>query len=306
MKLSVTFIFCILLCTSCFLNDDTRKKDSPTTGYLKLYFEEGLITHVKSQIQAFQSTYINANIELVPSNEKECIEALYNDSSKAIIITRTLTEKELTQFKNKNINLQTSIIAKNAIAFIVPINFPDSVISLKQLKDLLAGNDSSYVKGVKLNVMFDNQNSGSTRFLKDSLLPNQNFGQNCSASQNGKELILKISTTQNAIGVCDYAWFSDKDNPETKELTKGVKLLAVSREETKTAYMPDQSNIATNDYPFTRTVCFIKRSSEFSLGKGVQTFIAGPIGQLMILKQGLVPNRQEERLIEVDMTPIGQ
>ena len=37
---------------------------------------------------------------------------------------------------------------------------------------------------------------------------------------------------------------------------------------------------------------------------GIETFIAGPTGQLMFLKQGLPPNRQEERLIEVDMTPL--
>ena len=48
----------------------------------------------------------------------------------------------------------------------------------------------------------------------------------------------------------------------------------------------------------------IHHSAEFSLGKGIETFIAGPTGQLMFLKQGLPPNRQEERLIEVDMTPL--
>ena len=68
--------------------------------------------------------------------------------------------------------------------------------------------------------------------------------------------------------------------------------------------MPDQSNIATKAYPLCRTICIIRRSAEFSLGKGIETFIAGPTGQLMFLKQGLPPNRQEERLIEVDMTPL--
>ena len=53
--------------------------------------------------------------------------------------------------------------------------------------------------------------------------------------------------------------------------------------------MPDQSNIATKDYPICRTICIIRRSAEFSLGKGIETFIAGEKGQLMFLKQGLPP-----------------
>ena len=90
----------------------------------------------------------------------------------------------------------------------------------------------------------------------------------------------------------------------TKEFLKTVKILAVSRKDNETGFMPDQTNIATNDYPLLRNICIIRRSSEFTLGKGIETYIAGPIGQIMFLKQGLPPHRQEERLIEVDMTPL--
>ena len=83
-----------------------------------------------------------------------------------------------------------------------------------------------------------------------------------------------------------------------------MKILAVSKKDFEKAFMPDQSNIATRDYPLLRNICIIRRSSEFTLGKGIETFIAGPVGQLMFLKQGLPPNRQEERLIEIDMSPL--
>jgi phosphate transport system substrate-binding protein len=238
------------------------------------------------------------------SNEKECIEALYNDSSKVIAISRPLTEKELSQFKAKNIYPQTSFVAGDAIAFVVSRDFADSTISLVELTDLLKGNDSTLLKGQHIKLVFDNANSGSTRQLKDSLIPNGTFGNNCSTVNNTPELIKAIASNSLAIGVCDYAWLSDKDDTTTKEFLKQVKILAVSKKNNETAYMPDQSNIATKDYPLCRTICIIRRSAEFSLGKGIETFIAGEKGQLMFLKQGLPPNRQEERLIEVDMTPL--
>jgi len=289
---------------SCGLNDDNRKKDTPTSGKINLFFDEGLTLHINNQIFTFKSTYNNADITLRSSNERECIEALYNDSSKVIAISRPLTEKEMQQFKSKNIIPQTSTVAGDAIAFVVSKDFADSTISIPELIELLKGNDSTFIKGQHINVVFDNPNSGSTRQLKDSLIPTQNFGKNCKALNNTPELIKAISSNSLAIGVCDYAWLSDKDDNTTKEFLKSVKILAVSRKNNEISYMPDQSNIATKDYPICRTICIIRRSAEFSLGKGIETFIAGEKGQLMFLKQGLPPNRQEERLIEVDMTPL--
>lgn len=299
----VLILFSLFLC-SCGLNDDNRKKDSPTSGTANLYFDEGLTLHINNQLFTFKSTYKNADIVLRSSNEKECIEALYNDSSKVIAISRPLTEKELSQFKAKNIYPQTSFVAGDAIAFVVSKDFADSTISLTELTALLKGNDSTLLKGQHVKLVFDNANSGSTRQLKDSLIPNGTFGNNCSTVNNTPELIKAIASNSLAIGVCDYAWLSDKDDTTTKEFLKQVKILAVSKKNNETAYMPDQSNIATKDYPLCRTICIIRRSAEFSLGKGIETFIAGEKGQLMFLKQGLPPNRQEERLIEVDMTPL--
>lgn len=304
MKIILSLSLLSLLLFSCGMKDDITKKDSPTTGKLILFYDEGLTLHIQNQVYTFKNTYTHADITAVPSNEKACIEALFNDSCKVIAITRMLSESELKKFKAKNIYPETSVVAKDAIAFIVPLSFPDSTISLEVLTELLKGNDSAYVKGQHTNIVFDNQNSGSTRQLKDSLIPSYNFGKNCSAVNNTEALINAISSSAHSIGVCDYAWLSDKDDTTTKEFLQKVRILAVSQNNKELAYMPDQSNIATGNYPLCRSICIIRRSSEFSLGKGIETFIAGEKGQLMFLKQGLAPNRQEERVIEIDMRPL--
>jgi phosphate transport system substrate-binding protein len=293
-----------IIFSSCGMQDDITKKDSPTSGIANLYFDEGLTLHIQNQIYTFKTIYKYANITLRSSNEKECIEALYNDSSKVIAISRPLTQKELSQFQAKNIYPQTSFVAGDAIAFVVSKDFADSTISLQEITDLLKGNDTTLLKGQHIKLVFDNANSGSTRQLKDLLIPAGTFGNNCSTVNNTHDLIKAIASNSLAIGVCDYAWLSDRDDTTTKEFLKSVKILAVSKNNNQTAYMPDQSNIATKAYPLCRTICIIRRSAEFSLGKGIETFIAGQTGQLMFLKQGLPPNRQEERLIEVDMTPL--
>lgn len=289
---------------SCGMKDDITKKDSPTSGKLTIYYDEGLTLHIQNQVYTFQSVYKNADIKTIPSNEKACIEALFNDSCKVIAITRMLSENELQKFKAKNIYPESSLVARDAIALIVPASFPDSVISVETLTQLLTGNDSLYVKGNHISIVFDNQNSGSTRQLKDSLIPGQPFGKNCSAVNTTPDLIKAVAAGTHVMGICDYAWLSDKDDLTTKEFLQKVKILAVSRKSNNLAYMPDQSNIATGDYPMCRSIYVIRRSAEFSLGKGIETFIAGEKGQLMFLKQGLPPNRQEERVVEIDLSPV--
>jgi phosphate transport system substrate-binding protein len=292
LKKIVLIVSLSTLFMSCGLTDDITKKDSPTTGKLNFYFDEGLTLHINNQISTFKSTYTYAEINLVSTDEKTCIEALFNDSAKVIGISRMLNDNEIKKFKQKNISVNTSLVAQDAIAIIVNKNFSDSTISIQQLRQLISGNDSSYVKGKHINVVFDNENSGSIRQLKDSLLTKINFGKNCSALKNTPGLIASISQNSLSIGICDYAWFSDKDDITTKSFLKTVKILAVSKKDFEKAYMPDQSNIATHDYPL------------LTLGKGIETFIAGPVGQMMFLKQGLPPHRQEERLIEIDLSPL--
>jgi phosphate transport system substrate-binding protein len=140
--------------------------------------------------------------------------------------------------------------------------------------------------------------------LKDSLLQGKAFGKNCFAQKNTYELIDFISKSNQAIGVLDYAWLSDLDDSSTKVFLSKVKILAVSIAGNSIAYMPDQSNIKTGEYPLCRWVYAIRRSDDFSLATGFSVFVAGQKGQIMFLKQGLVPFVQPNREIEVNTNPL--
>jgi len=78
--LSILFLISIIF-FSCGLTDDITKKDSPTTGKINLFYDEGLTLHINNQISTFKTTYTYAEINLVSTDEKTCIEALFNDSA---------------------------------------------------------------------------------------------------------------------------------------------------------------------------------------------------------------------------------
>jgi len=288
-----------LLLTSCNTSTKTSEiPNTPTTGELKVFCEEGMFLHIRNQAYTFEQIYYNAKINVCYVNEKQAIEGLYNDSCKLIVISRNLSADEVKNFKSKNIYPTQICIAKSALAFIIPLNSIDSVITTEKIKKIATGEDTTY------NMAFDNDNSGTARFLKDTMLQGKSFGKNCFALKNTKDLIAYISKSKNAIGALDYAWLSDTDDSTTKVFLKTIKVLAVSTNGSKTAYMPDQSNIQTNEYPLCRHVYAIRRSSEFSLGTGFQLFVAGQKGQIMFIKQGLVPFVQPGRDVEVNTQPL--
>ena len=297
---------CFLLLTCC--NTSTKTSDipnTPTSGELKVFCEEGMFLHIRNQAYTFEQIYHNSKINVNYVNEKQAIEGLYNDSCKVIIISRVLSTDELKKFKAKNLYPTQICIAKSALAFVMPVNSADSVISTDRIKRIISGEDTTH------NMVFDNDNSGVTRFLKDTMLQGKTFGKNCFALKNTTELINHISATKNTIGVLDYAWLSDLDDSTTKVFLNKVKILAVSDSRPKAqdsrlklAYMPDQSNIQTNDYPLCRHVYAIRRSAEFSLGTGFSLFVAGQKGQIMFLKQGLIPFVQPNRAVEVNTEPL--
>ena len=289
----------LLLLTACNTSTKTSEiPNSPTAGELKVFCEDGMFLHIRNQAYTFERIYYNSKIEVHYINEKQAIEGLYNDSCKVIIVSRVLSADEVKKFNAKNIYPTQICIAKSAIAFIVAANSTDSVISIDKIKNIISGADTSY------NMVFDNDNSGTTRFLKDSLLQGKPFGKNCFALKNTTELINHISKNKNTIGVLDYAWLSDSDDSTSKVFLSSVKILAVSVAGNKTAYMPDQSNIKTGDYPFCRWVYATRRSADFTLGTGFSLFVAGQKGQIMFTKQGLIPFVQPNREVEVNTEPL--
>jgi len=288
---------CLLALWVLFSCNTSNKIDdipnTPTSGKLKVYCENGLFLQIRNQIYTFEQIYVNTKVDVNYVNEKQAIVGLYNDSCEVIVMSRALSADEIKYFNAKNINPTQICVAKSALAFVVANNSADTIISMDKIKRILSGEEASY------NMVFDDENSSTTHFLKDSLLQGKAFGKNCFAQKSTAELISYISKNKNTIGVLDYAWLSDKNDSISKVFLQSVKILAVNSNVNKTAYMPDQSNIKTGDYPLCRWVYTIRRSTGFTLGTGFSLFIAGRKGQIMFIKQGLIPFIQPDRPIEV-------
>jgi phosphate transport system substrate-binding protein len=62
-------------------------------------------------------------------------------------------------------------------------------------------------------------------------------------------------------------------------------------------YAPTQNNLAEGTYPLTRDLYLINCQGFSGLGMGFASFIAGDIGQRIVLKSGLLPVQMPGRNI---------
>ncbi|MGE0568994.1 MAG: PstS family phosphate ABC transporter substrate-binding protein [Bacteroidia bacterium] len=279
---------------------DDYKDNSPTSGQLKVFCEEGLILHVGNQALTFESQYPRANIQVVGSNDMEAIQALYQDSCSGIIISREMSEDELKMFKSKNVTPRFSSIAYSGIALITSSASVIDSISLTQLRTNLTSNDSNQTA---IRFILPGNQSGITMFVKDSVCGNQSFSSNVNSLNAELEVLKYVAEHQNVIGIVDYALIADRDDPIFKSYENAFKFIKVSRTSEK-AEEPNPSTFKLGTYPLTRKLIYYRNSQEFSLSKGFEAFLAGPKGQLLFLKQGLLPFKQQERNIEVKFEPM--
>ena len=288
-------------CTEPYFKND-YKDNSPTSGKLKVYYDEGMELHIKNQAYTFESQYHEAKVELIQTSENEAVEALFKDSCKAILISRPLSEKEQASFKSINLIPFFSTVAISGVALITNIETPLSQLTLEEITHLLS--ESNELKDtigneLKVNVLFDKKNSGVMHYLLDSLLQKEHFASHCGVLGSTPETIQFVSENKNTIAFIDFAWLSDTDDLLYKKVKDKIKFLPVQNKKKEYVY-PSQSAFKLCSYPFTRSVFIYRRSNDFSLAKGFESFVAGPKGQMTFLKQGLLPSKQQERMVKVN------
>lgn len=287
-------------------NGKEEPTDTTTSGKVNVVIDDGYQELFAMQIYTFESIYPNSSIHADYLPEGDALNRLINDSCKVVVMNRDLTPTERKTFESKNIFPISTKIGEDAIALIVNPENPDSVLSVDQLKAFLLGKDTSWnqmnpkttLGGV--NLVFDSKGSGNIRYMKDTLLGGQEFSKNVFAVNSHLEVIDYVSKNKGAIGFLSVNWVGDMDDPRVQERLKQVKVLYISKDGEEPV-KPEQANIQTKDYAFTRNIYMINRQTRAGLGMGFVSFVAGEKGQLMLLKAGLIPGFPQERMIKVEM-----
>lgn len=283
----ISFSFLIITCNK--KENSKPKKETILEGATTLLVDETLKPIVEDQVQVFESLY-KAKISIEAKSEAELIQALVKDSSRIAILARTLTAAELKVFENKKITPKITPFAKDAIALIANKNNKDTLIALQEVVLFIQGAKQSKIKGL----VFDNPNSSTARLFKE-LAGIKNLPLNGVFSfKTNTEVLKYVSENDGMIGIVGVNYLS-QPSEDSKQYLEKINVLEVKSNKGTAYYSPTQNNIAEGNYPLARDLFIINCQGFSGLGMGFSSFIAGDIGQRIILKSGLVPIRFPSR-----------
>ena len=274
-------------------------KDEQTilTGRLRVLVDESLLPIMKEQAAVFEHIYDYAEVELVDGPENQIAGKLFNREAEVIVLTRQFTPEESKFFEAREFRPRVTKFATDAVALVANRANPDSTMTVDEIVEIIKGNRTA---GASTQLVFDNPNSSTVRFLKDLAGVDSLPSEGVYAVKSNSEVLKYVSETPRAVGVLGINWIVRPDST-MQHYVDGVKVLAIKGREPGAGgngfYKPTQSNLAEGLYALSRPVYLINCEPRSGLGMGFSAFLSGLSGQRIILKSGLMPDSLPPREI---------
>lgn len=305
----VFFLCCALslLLASC---GGQKKTDGETmySGDIKIAVDESFKPIMEEELQVYRALTPEANVTPIYCSEVEAINLLLKDSVRLVIANRRLTENELASFHARKFFPESIRMAVSGIALITNPANTDSLLTVGQFRNILIGKITEWKelypqsKLGKLQVVFDNPNSGLIHYAIDSICEGQKLASTLTALKSNEEVIDYVSKTPGAMGVIGANWIGNVSDSTRLSFNESVRVMAVSNSGHATvanSFKPYQAYLALRQYPLTHDVFILVNDPRNGLPTGLMTFLTKDRGQRIILKSGLVPATQPVRLVNV-------
>ena len=270
------------------LNDETILKGKAT-----IYVDETVTPIVEDQVMVFEGSY-DAKFTLISKSESEVLNSLFNKKVNIVVLARDLSKKELNLFEQRKIVPKITKFAIDGIAFVSNKSSSDTLIALKDVIGFMKGERSSKIKGI----VFDNPNSSTVSYMNNLAGLNNLPDKDIYTFKTNNEVLKFVSENDGMIGVVGVNWLS-QPVASMESVIKSINVLNVKGLTAEGYYAPSQSNFAEGSYPLLRDIYIVNCQGYSGLGMGLSSFVAGDIGQRIVLKSGLLPYKMPTRKLNI-------
>lgn len=283
-------------------------QETATRGNIHVGVEDAFRLVIEAEIYSFEAAYKYAKINPVFSSEGALLQHLLEDSVRGIIISRELTSDEEKMLNAVKVIPKTTKIAYDGVALVSNPIFSDSNLTFNQIKKIFSGEAKVWMDVIpggtndSIRIVFDSPKSGNARFIRE-VFGLDELPKSCFAVNSNQEVISYVEKNKSAIGLIGSNWISDPQDTVSHKFLSKIKVMGISSSKDPNGvsgfFKPYQGYLADGSYPFKRAVFYISREAGTRLGTGFAAFLAGDIGQRIILKAGLVPATVPVRLVNI-------
>lgn len=302
--------------TSCNLKNGAAP--SATEGSLDVYCAESVTPSITQIASDFTSLYPKAHLNIRSVPTRTAIVKLLNGETKLVVASRRFNRGELDVMKKYNIEVDSLIIAYDAVVIIVNRENPIDKINTDQLRDIFNGKTTSWDKlenGFRGRIIpvLESPNSGVVEFFKDRILGSEKFAEAypCTTMAHVYSFVRDNPQT---IGFISADWQNAGPGllPNKKPAPKWLQVAEVDSSAIGyidantfgSYYYPYQAHIGRRYYPLTHPIYFFTRDFDIGLASGFMAFAAGNEGQKIFLNNQLVPATVPVRYVQLNNHPL--
>ncbi|MCI6102397.1 MAG: substrate-binding domain-containing protein [Prevotella sp.] len=310
----VGFTLMTILLAACGNSKQSKdgRTDTPSSGTIGFVSDESFSPIIEEEKEAFLASLPDAHLNPVYSNESDGINQFLSGKCWLVFASRALKPSEVEAMKTQNFLPQSKKIGYDALALIVNKANPDTLISVKDFKDILLGKTTRWSQlgkgshGGTITVVFDNPKSSTVHYVEDSILGGKAIvNANVVAVKKTADVIKYVEENPGAIGIIGNNWLNDKRDTTNLTFNKNIRVMSVSAVDVATpanSYKPYQYYIWTGQYPFVRTIYALLNDPRRALPAAFEHFVESPRGQLIIMKAGLLPAYGNINVRDVNVT----
>ena len=312
----------IMGATSCKKFSDQRKGNTSTSGMTTVMCDNSFKNIMQQEIDVYEYCYPEASVIPYYVSEREALDSVLSLKSPLAVISRELTPEETKYLKDRKKSARCQRIAVDAIALIVNPENPVDQLSKKEIGEILTGkvenwNDIWPSKLGKIEVVFDDAQSSTVKYMRDSLTFGEEFGSNVYAQGSNQAVFEAVKTHKNAIGVIGVSWIASdlktaassveerartSQSSDTTNISfdEAIKVLKVNGNESPIGYKPYQAYIFSGQYPLYRSIFMVCTSVPGTTAHGFFSFVTGVQGQKLIQMTGILPATVRPRMVSVN------
>lgn len=304
-----------ILAASCGNNKKSKdgRTDTYSSGTISFVADESFSPIIEEEREVFQHDYPDAKVNPIYTNESDGINRLLHGKAWLVFAARDFKPAEKKSLQAKQYMPTSFSIAYDALAFIVNKNNTDTLLSVKEVRDIMNGKITKWNQLNKksnrgtITVVFDNPKSSTVHYIEDSVLGGKPIiNKNVAAVNKTAEVIKYVEQNPNAIGIIGNNWLNDKRDTTNLTFKRNIRVMSLSKLYPATAAnsrKPYQYYIYNGEYPLIRTIYALLNDPRQGLPWGFAHFIQGPKGQRIVMKTGLLPVLGNINVRDVNTAP---
>ena len=308
--------------TSCQKYSEQRKGNTSTSGMTTVMCDNSFRNIMQQEIDVYEYCYPEASVIPYYVSEREALDSVLSLKSPLAVISRELTPEETKYLKERKKTARCQRIAVDAIALIVNPENPIDQLSKKEIGEILTGKVEKWgdlwpSDLGKIEVVFDDAQSSTVKYMRDSLTMGEEFGGNVYAQGSNQAVFEAVKNHKNAIGVIGVSWIasdlktsvasieeraqtSQSSDTTNIQFNDAIKVLKVNGNDSPIGYKPYQAYIFSGQYPLYRSIFMVCTSVSGTTAHGFFSFVTGVQGQKLIQMTGILPATVRPRMVSVN------